>query len=541
MADNPILNRLSGFAAQPVARQISLLVGFAASIALAVGLVNWASSPSYQSIYGPMTPSDNAEAIAILQTNGIEYRLEQRTGLLEVPFDEVFQARMVLASEGFPKDGSGIGFESLYLEQEMGLSSFMEEARYHRAVEAELVRTITALDSITAARVHLAISRQTAFLRRGNEPSASVMLNLRGGTRLSDRQLSGIINLVASSIPNLDASRVSVVDGAGKLLSSQGQDSDFGYTAEQFRLAEQFEGSLTDRIIAILEPILGVGAVQAQVTANMDFTRTESTNEIFDPNVALRSEQTSEDISNNTVVAGPPGGLVPNPPQAAQPEDVGQQPIDNGPDRESRQETRNYEVNKTIQYVRSVPGEVNKLSVAVVIDYREDENGERVPLDAALLDQVNALVREAVGFNEARGDTVQVINSPFITPQPLEPLPEPGLFDQPWIWDLGKGLIAALGVLALIFAVLRPMVRYSTNYAPPAIASGTSTDAALAGPEAQDATESQIAVLTAPPTELPPASPKPNYQQSLAMARNSANEQPVRAAYVVKNWIASDA
>lgn len=541
MADNPILNRLSGFAAQPVARQISLLVGFAASIALAVGLVNWASSPSYQSIYGPMTPSDNAEAIAILQTNGIAYRLEQRTGLLEVPFDEVFQARMVLASEGFPKDGSGIGFESLYLEQEMGLSSFMEEARYHRAVEAELVRTITALDSITAARVHLAISRQTAFLRRGNEPSASVMLNLRGGTRLSDRQLSGIINLVASSIPNLDASRVSVVDGAGKLLSSQGQDSDFGYTAEQFRLAEQFEGSLTDRIIAILEPILGVGAVQAQVTADMDFTRTESTNEIFDPNVALRSEQTSEDISNNTVVAGPPGGLVPNPPQAAQPEDVGQQAIDNGPDRESRQETRNYEVNKTIQYVRSVPGEVNKLSVAVVVDYREDDNGERVPLDAALLEQVNALVREAVGFNEVRGDTVQVINSPFITPQPLEPLPEPGLFDQPWIWDLGKGLIAALGVLALIFAVLRPMVRYSTNYAPPAIANGTSTDAALAGPIAEDTTESQIAALTAPPPELPPASPKPNYQQSLAMARNSANEQPVRAAYVVKNWIASDA
>ena len=161
-------------------------------------------------------------------------------------------------------------------------------------------------------------------------------------------------------------------------------------------------------------------------------------------------------------------------------------------------------------------------------------------MDAALLDQVNALVREAVGFNEVRGDTVQVINSPFITPQPLEPLPEPGLFDQPWIWDLGKGLIAALGVLALIFAVLRPMVRYSTNYAPPAIASGAS-DAALAGPVAEDATESQITALTAPPPELPPASPKPNYQQSLAMARNSANEQPVRAAYVVKNWIASDA
>ena len=543
MADNPILDRVSGFAAQPVARQLSLLVGFAASIALAVGLVNWASSPSYQSVYGPMSPADNAEAIALLQSSGIQYRMEQGTGLLEVPYDDVFQARMVLASEGFPKDGSGIGFESLYLEQEMGLSSFMEEARYHRAVEAELVRTITALDSVTAARIHLAISRQTAFLRRGNEPSASVMLNLRGGVRLNDRQLSGIIHLVASSIPNLDASRVSVVDSAGKLLSSQGQDSDFGYTAEQFRLAEQFENSLNDRIVGILEPILGIGAVKAQVTADMDFTRTESTNEIFDPNVALRSEQTSEDISNNTLVAGPPGGLVPNPPQPAQQpnaQDPNADPqvADNAPDRESRQETRNYEVNKTIQYVRSVPGAVDKLSVAVVVDYRIDENGESVALDAALLEQVNALVREAVGFDGARGDTVQVINSPFVMPEPMEPLPEPGLLEQAWVWELGKGLLAALGVLALILTVLRPMVKYSTSYAPPALAAA-SANPALAGPEgAQGAT--QGAALALPPTELPSAAPKPNYQQSLAMARNSASEEPVRAAYVVKNWIAAD-
>ena len=192
-----------------------------------------------------------------------------------------------------------------------------------------------------------------------------------------------------------------------------------------------------------------MGAVQAQVTADMDFTRTESTNEIFDPNVALRSEQTSEDISNNAVVAGPPGGLVPNPPQPAlAQQDDPQQPVDNGPDRESRQETRNYEVNKTIQYVRSVPGAVNKLSVAVVVDYRLDENGESVPLDAALLEQVNALVREAVGFNAARGDTVQIINSPFIAPAPMEALPEPGLLEQPGfgIWVRTAGSTWSLSV-----------------------------------------------------------------------------------------------
>ena len=235
-----------------------------------------------------MSPADNATAINVLQTSGIKYRMEPGTGLLEVPYDDVLQARMALASEGFPRNGGGIGFESLYEEQEMGLSSFMEQARYHRAVEAELGRTIAAMDSVSAARVHLAIAKQSAFMRRGNEPSASVMVNLLPGVRLNDRQLAGIIHLVASSIPNLDSDRVSVVDQAGKLLSSQGEDTDFGYTAEQFRLAQQFENSLNDRIMAILEPILGPGAVRAQVTADMDFTRIESTNEIYDPTTVLR-------------------------------------------------------------------------------------------------------------------------------------------------------------------------------------------------------------------------------------------------------------
>ena len=167
MADNPVLDRLSGFAAQPATRQLSLLAGFAASVALAIGVVNWASTPSYEPVYGAMSPADNATAINVLQTSGIKYRMEPGTGLLEVPYDDVLQARMALASEGFPRNGGGIGFESLYEEQEMGLSSFMEQARYHRAVEAELARTIAAMDSVSGARVHLAIAKQSAFMRRG--------------------------------------------------------------------------------------------------------------------------------------------------------------------------------------------------------------------------------------------------------------------------------------------------------------------------------------------------------------------------------------
>jgi len=537
MADNPVLDRLSGFASQPVARQLSLLAGFAASVALAIGVVNWASTPSYEPVYGAMSPADNATAINVLQASGIQYRMEQGTGLLEVPYDSVLQARMALASEGFPRNGGGVGFESLYEEQEMGLSSFMEQARYHRAVEAELARTIAAMDSVSAARVHLAIAKQSAFMRRGNEPSASVMVNLLPGVRLNERQLAGVIHLVASSIPNLDSARVSVVDQAGKLLSSQGEDADFGYTAEQFRLAQQLENTLNDRITAILEPILGVGAVQAQVAADMDFRRIESTSESYDPSTVIRSEQTSEDISNRqTPEGGVPGQLVAQPPQvgvAAQPQNPqDQQVVQNTPDRQSRQETRNYEVNKSISHVREVPGVINRLSVAVVVDYTVDDQGNRVALEPALLDQINALVREAVGFNQARGDTVQVINSPFVAPDPIEPLPEPGFLEQPWVWELGRGAMAALAVLALIFAVLRPMIRYSTTYAPPMAPEQPRLAGAVAG-------DDEALALTGPGA-IPTPEPKPNYHQSIAMARNTAVEQPVRAAYVVKNWIAAD-
>lgn len=540
MADNPVLDRLSGFAAQPATRQLSLLTGFAASVALAIGLVNWASTPSYEALYGGMSPADNATAISVLQTNGIRYRMEPGTGLLEVPYDDVFQARMALASEGFPRSGGGVGFESLYEEQQMGLSSFMEQARYHRAVESELSRTITAMSSVSAARVHLAIAKQSAFMRRGNEPSASVMVNLLPGVRLSERQLSGIIHLVASSIPNLDSDRVSVVDQAGKLLSSQGEDSDFGYTAEQFRLAQQFENSLNDRVLAILEPILGAGAVRAQVTADMDFTRVESTNEFYDPTTVLRSEQTTQDITNRgNAGGGVPGQLVAQPPQPGVDPAVAaaQQEAANTPDRESLRETRNYEVTKTISHTRRVPGTLQKLSVAVVVDYALDENGESIPLEQAKLDQILALVREAIGFSAARGDTVQIINSPFIAPAPLEPIPEPSLFEQAWVWELGRGLLAALAVLALIFTVLRPMIRYSTSYMPP-LAPGAA-QARLEGAAAATA-EGAEALALAGPSTLPIEAPKPNYHQSVAMARNTAVEQPARAAYVVKNWIAAD-
>ncbi|MDB2376925.1 flagellar basal-body MS-ring/collar protein FliF [Luminiphilus sp.] len=542
MADNPILNRVSGFAAQPVTRQMALLVGMAASVALGVGVIQWAMKPDFQPLYGAMSPADNATAVSLLQANGIPYTMAGGTGLLSVPSDQIPQARMALASEGFPR-GGGVGFESLYQEQEMGLSSFMEQARYNRAVEAELARTISAMDSVKGARVHVAASKQSAFIRRGQEPSASVMVSLYPGRGLSERQLAGIVHLVASSIPELQASKVSVVDQAGKLLSNQdGDDNDFGYTSEQFRIAQQLEDSLNNRIESILEPILGIGAVRAQVTADLDFTRVESTSEQYSPETIMRSEQTTEDLTLKSIAAeGVPGQLTDQPPGAANPADeenvVAEAP---SPTRESRKVTRNFEMDKTISHVREVPGKILRLSIAVVVDYTSDEDGNRTALEQDRLDEITALVREAVGFDDARGDTVSVINSPFVAPEALEEIPEPGLLEQDWIWQVGRGALALIALLMLILTVIRPLVRYSTSYTPPPPPPSDGLPQ-LAGPVAADGSMNEDTVaLSGPAQAALPGTTSPAYHQSIAMARNVVNEQPARAAYVVKNWMATD-
>ena len=542
MADNPILNRVSGFAAQPVTRQMALLIGMAASVALGVGVIQWAMKPDFQPLYGAMSPADNATAVSLLQANGIPYTMAGGTGLLSVPSDQIPKARMALASEGFPR-GGGVGFESLYQEQEMGLSSFMEQARYNRAVEAELARTISAMDSVKGARVHVAASKQSAFIRRGQEPSASVMVSLYPGRGLSERQLAGIVHLVASSIPELQASKVSVVDQAGKLLSNQdGDDNDFGYTSEQFRIAQQLEDSLNNRIESILEPILGIGAVRAQVTADLDFTRIESTSEQYSPETIMRSEQTTEDLTLKSIAAeGVPGQLTDQPPGAANPADeenvVAEAP---SPTRESRKATRNFEMDKTISHVREVPGKILRLSIAVVVDYTSDEDGNRTALEQDRLDEITALVREAVGFDDARGDTVSVINSPFVAPEALEEIPEPGLLEQDWIWQVGRGALALIALLMLILTVIRPLVRYSTSYTPPPPPPSDGLPQ-LAGPVAADGSMNEDTVaLSGPAQAALPGTTSPAYHQSIAMARNVVNEQPARAAYVVKNWMATD-
>ena len=317
MASNALVERFSAYSQQPASRQIALLVGLAASIALGIGLVQWALTPNYKPLFGSLSGEDTNQVIAALESNAIDYRMDNRSGTLAVAADQVHRARLLLASEGFPKD-DGLGFETLYREQEIGVSSFMEQARYHRALEQELSRTMTAMDGVRASRVHVAVARQSAFLRQREQPAASVMLQLTPGRTLSERQLAGVVHLVSSSVPSLQAEQVSVVDQRGRLLSGQGEQEGLGYTKEQYRLAEQLEQRYAQRIVGILEPILGPGNVRAEVTADIDFTRVERTSEEYAPDTVIRSEQTTEETAESRFAGGVPGTLANQPPPQAQ-------------------------------------------------------------------------------------------------------------------------------------------------------------------------------------------------------------------------------
>ena len=537
--DQTLMERFGGFSRQPAVRQLALLVGLAASVALAVGLVQWASAPGMKPLFTQLAPADTNTVIATLESNGIEYEINAGGTVVAVPQGDLDRARLLLASEGLPK-GDGIGFESLYQEQELGLSSFMEQARYHRALESELARTMAALDSVRSARVHLAIAKESPFLRKGNAPAASVMLNIYPGRILSDRQLAGIVHLVSSSVPNLEASQVSVVDQAGKLLSDQGEDDVMGSSKDQFRMTQQLERDYSDRIVMILEPILGAGSVRAQVNADMDFTRIERTSEVYAPETVVRSEQLSEEIANTPQDGGVPGELVNEPPAdpALQQQPEGEQQVaQQQPARTSTSSTRNYEMDKTISHIQETPGSVRRLSVAVLLDYTEKtgEDGQvtRAPLEQAQLDEIRTLVSEAIGFSADRGDTLSIMNAEFMRPPAPEPLPEPGFFENDWVWQVGKGLLALSVLLALVFVVLRPLVRFAAVPIPPA----PQNLGQLAGPDGQN----QLMLGSGEQVGLPEnLNQGANYLQSLSMARQAAGGEPARVASVMKNWVAAD-
>ena len=538
-----------GLAQNPVVRQLGVMIGIAASVALGVAVVLWSQTPNYSLLFGSLAEKDAAEVLTALQQAGIEFKVDTANGAVMVPSSQLRDARMKLAGQGLPRSDS-MGFELLQKEAGFGTSRALEAARFHRALEGELARTIATLANIQSARVHLATPKQSVFVRQRKKPTASVVVKLYNGHPLEKAQVAAIVHLVASSVPELEPGQVTVVDNKGKMLSSPLDNGAMMLTATQFEYTKKLEEHYRQRVENILSPVVGAERIRAQVTAEVDFTVTEQTAERFNPDLpALRSEQVQEQSSVAGAAGGVPGALSNQPPAAgtAPERQAGQADSGGGagviPKSSSKRATRNYELDKTVSHTRHAPGRLRRLSVAVVGDDQlvTGSDGqvirrERTPEE---INRLTQLVREAIGYSSSRGDSVRVINAAFMTPPPQEALPELPLWEQPWVWDLAKQVGGLLLVILLILFVLRPTMRRLT--APPEaerLEDETSADGEADGEGANG--EGQMALEGGQEGQMQLPGPE-RYEDTLEAARGLVQEDPKRVAQVIKSWVSENA
>lgn len=453
------------FSSLPVTKQVGLLVALAASIAIAILVVLWSREPIYRPLFSNLNSADAAEVVDVLQRNGIEFKINKDNGTIMVTTDDIYQARMKLAAEGLPK-AKGNGFEIFADTNSFNSSQFIENARYRHALEIELSRTISRFNQIKTARVHLAIPRETAFLRNEKKPKASVFVDVYSGMELNKLTVSSIINLVASSVTNLSSSDVTVVDQHGQLLNEGSLNSAFAMSDKYFDYRTEIERAYANKIQEILEPIFGVGKIKAKVSADIDYTSSEQTRELYNPDLpALRSEQVvSEKRSIGDAQGGVAGASSNQPTKAAKLETSRTAKISTGENGESdyrKQAIKNYELDKTISHTKQQPGRIDRLTVAVLVDNKsifDEKTGatEEKALTDEELNKIRVLVSDTIGLNIKRGDSLNVVNVAFNKPAPIEPIPELPLLQQDWFWQIAKQLLGGIFVLLLVFGILKP-------------------------------------------------------------------------------------
>jgi flagellar M-ring protein FliF len=524
------------FARLPMAQKLALMIGAAAAAAIVVGAWLYAREPDWKVLFGSMSDRDGGATIAALAQMNVPYKFAEGGGAILVPGDRVHETRLRLASQGLPKGGA-VGFE-LVDNQKFGATQFQEQINYQRGLEGELARSIQSLDSVASARVHLAIPKPSVFVRDAQVPTASVLLTLHAGRALDRQQIAGIVHLVASSVPQLSPDNVNVIDQNGALLSRKQDGREGALDANALDYVHRIEQATIARIVDILEPVVGRDNVRVQVTADVDFTRTEQVAETYKPNAdpkvaARRQQQLSESTtSGGAGTGGVPGALSNQPPanptvaiDAKAPAAAATQAATAGPLSQRKEETVAFEVDKTIQHTRQATGAVRRLTAAVVVNHKRtvgaDGKASFAPLPAEEIDKLSGLVREAMGFNKDRGDSLNLLNAAFSQPEP-EVVPELPLWKQPDTLAIAKDAARYLAFAALIgylvFGVLRPALRRAAERLP-----------VPAGPEALSGQHI--------PAQAPAAEPG---EDPLARARRLAREDPKVVANVVKSWVSQN-
>jgi len=555
----PILKGLGNLS---VARQIGLMLGIALSVAVGIAVVLWSQADSYDLLFTGMGNEDSAEVLQTLDQMGIDYSIETESGAIMVPADKVRELKLKFAAQGLPRTAQTSGYELLDKESGFGTSKNIELMRFQRALEGEIAKTIATIQNVKSARVLLALPKQSVFVRKRKKPSASVVVNLYRGRALEKGQIEAIIHLVASSVPMMEATQVTVVDQKGRLLSADSSSEDLYLTSKQFEYKKNLEEHLMQRIENILLPLVGRDGMQVQVSADVDFTVTEKTQEMFNPDLpALRSEQTQDDLSTSSAIQGVPGALSNQPPPAGVAPEiaVGEGAKEaKGIETSSKSATRNYELDKTITHTRLATGMLRRLSVAVVIDNKKITQAGGTVIDQPFaqedINQLRELVMQAVGFDSSRGDQVTVVNTSFKVPNEMEALPDVPLWEQDWFISLVKQLTAVSVVLFLIFAVLRPTMRglIARDEEVKALLEAHAAAEEMGGVVRFDENGNPIAVpLTEEDEEIEGGissgvedlllldAPQ-SYEKRLDYVRQLIDEDPALVAEVLKSWIKPD-
>jgi flagellar M-ring protein FliF len=542
---NPLTSLLGDLAKNDVLRQLLILVGIAASVAVGVAAVMWSQGSDYRTLYANVAPERAAGVIDALNAAGIPYKIQEPTGSIMVPSEKIHDARIKLAGQGVMRDGSGMAI--LEQEQGFGVSEFMQSKKYHYALEQELASTIESMHQGRKARVHLALPKQSVFVRDRKPASASIMLDIFPGSSVDKKNVNAIMNLVASSITGLAPEQVTVVDQQGNQLSELGDKDDLGLSSRQFSYRQRIESAYEDSIEDLLRPLAEAGQVRVKVSADVDFSTGEESRESWNPDrQVVRSEQINEQgrsPAGNAGATGIPGALTNEPPS------IGGQAIGDGTAGgvgSSRSIVRNYEIERVLNHTSTPTGMIKKLSVAVVVANRvtSGEGGEvtTTEISAPELEKLNLLVRDAIGYDLDRGDRVTVVSADF---QPMNTFDEevsgPSFWEQPWFANLVRQSFAGLAVLLIVFAVLRPGMRTllqsspSASGAAAALPDGTQVDSVTG-----EVLHPAVAALGGPQATAPQLAGRMGFEEKMTEVRSVVNENPERVAQVMKKWVSEE-
>jgi len=526
-------------------RRLGVLAVFALAVAIGVAVMLWAGAPEYKPLFIDLGEDQAGEILGVLDKLQADYKIDRKSGTILVPAETVHELRLRLAAQGYPKKNES-GYEILEKEPGLGVSRALEQARYQHALEGEIARSIMTLEGVKAARVHLALPKESVFVRQRKPPSASVLLQLMPDHEIRREQVQAIVHLVASSVPKLAPERVTVVDQYGHLLNSFSRDKDeLSLTDKQFEYKKKVEEHLVERIETLLVPLGGRDALRTQVAADIDFTAVERTEELYNPDLpALRSEQQEQKESRQEVAQGVPGALTNQPPAAGTAPEVAQ---GNGeaaktPLESQKKLVRNYELDRIVSHVRQSSGAIRRLTVAVAVDNIKVPQADGTivtrPYTQEELNSLIALVKQAVGYDASRGDQVTVTNVAFRGSEEiaLEPVP---VWQQAWVWTLGKQAVALLAVLVLVFTVLRPLLRALLPPPPePVIEAEAVVPEAPVGTENES--EQQPLTLEQESEELLKLTGPQSYEKRLEFVHRLIDQDPDRVVQVIKNWIIED-